>query len=323
MKKILLTFLLLSALPTWAQNMFTPVDVTPPTTISAQCSTPTVGCSAGQWVTAKLGGRGTIGAVMTPSVFTSTLACFFSKDNGINWFQGLIRSGTTESTGGYAVSSSYAASSTITNLACTSLTGAATDVAVVATAAVTNTAVIQLVTSNVASKPIEAIITTKGTQSVNSTGITTQDLKDAGRSFVVISADSVTPAIAETVITFQKNVAGTVTTAQTTYAITAAKTLRLQSLVCSLTAGAAANRVRVAIRLNTGGACVAGSNLLAAAMELTPTYGTATANEGGAYGEMAIPDGLELTGASWNICLTESAAAASGTLTCTLTGYEY
>jgi hypothetical protein len=144
-----------------------------------------------------------------------------------------------------------------------------------------------------------------------------------GRTFIVLGADGVTPAISDTVITFAKNVNGAVTGSQTTYAITAGKTLRIQSICASLTAGAAANRVAVRVRLNTGGACVAGSGLLLPAFELAPNYGTATAAEGGASGCMTIPDGLELSGTNWNICLSESATAASGTLTAALVGFEY
>lgn len=150
-----------------------------------------------------------------------------------------------------------------------------------------------------------------------------REKKDFNRNFVSLGADGVTPAIAETLITFSKNVNGTVTAAQTSYAITAGKTLRLQSICASMTAGAAANRIRVAVRLNTGGACVAGSGLLLPAIELAPAFGTAAAAEGGASGCVTIPDGLDLAGVTWNVCLTENATAASGTLTANLIGFEY
>jgi len=152
-----------------------------------------------------------------------------------------------------------------------------------------------------------------------------RDIKDgAGRSFVVIGADGVTPAIAETVITFSQNKAGTVTAGLTSYTITANKILRIQSINCAFTAGATANIVRPHLRYNTGGACVAGSNLLLPICELAPGFGTATATEGESSCSVTVPDGLEISGDGTKaICLAESAIAATGTLTCNLVAYEY
>jgi hypothetical protein len=67
---------------------------------------------------------------------------------------------------------------------------------------------------------------------------------DVGRTFVALGADGVTPAIAETVITFSQNKNGTITGSATSYTITSGKTLRIQAICPSFTAGAAANRVR-------------------------------------------------------------------------------
>jgi hypothetical protein len=148
---------------------------------------------------------------------------------------------------------------------------------------------------------------------------------DVGRTFVALGADGVTPAIAETVITFSQNKNGTITGSATSYTITSGKTLRIQAICPSFTAGAAANRVRVALRLNTAGACVAGSGLLVPVAELAPGYGTAAASEGGVFGGCAVfPDGLEISGNGTKaICLTENAVAASGQLTVNLVAFEY
>jgi hypothetical protein len=149
---------------------------------------------------------------------------------------------------------------------------------------------------------------------------------DVARTSVLLGADGVTPAIAETVITFTKVIGGgTLTTAQTSYTITSGKTLRIQAICPSFTAGAAANRVRVALRLNTAGACVAGSNLILPVAELAPGYGTAAASEGGVFGGCAVfPDGLEISGNGTKaLCLTENAVAASGQLTVNLVAFEY
>src|SRR5438445_480229 len=152
-----------------------------------------------------------------------------------------------------------------------------------------------------------------------------RDVKDGlSRSSIVIGADGVTPAVAETVITFQTSVNGTVTTGPTSYTITANKILRIQSINCAFTAGATANTVRPHLRFNTGGACVAGSNLLLPICELSPGYGTVTAAEGESSCSVTVPDGLEIAGDGTKaLCLTENAVAASGTLTCNLVAYEY
>jgi hypothetical protein len=295
------------------------------TTISAQCATPASGCSAGQWVPLKLGGRSSVAGVISTSNFSGTLACYFSKDNRATWFTGLIRNSTVDypnTSSGYTTTIVLAANTATTTIACLSTYGGSTDVALVSTAAVTNTLTAVLTASNTQASLLNTLISIRGQQAIGG-GLSVQEIKDAGRTFVVLGADGVTPAISDTLITFSKNVGGTVTATQTTYAITSGKTLRLQSLCASLTAGAAANIARVRLRLNTAGACLAGSGLLLPALELAPQYGTAAASEGWAAGCVPIPDGLELTGASWNICLSESAVAASGTLTVNLIGYEY
>lgn len=165
--------------------------------------------------------------------------------------------------------------------------------------------------------PVSLPTLTKGTQGAN--GASVQDLKDAGRSRVTLTADRVTPAVSETLVTFVKDVAGTATAAQTTYSVTAGKTLRVQAVFVGLanTSTVSAN-VRVAIRENTGGACTAAST---AAVMLQVAAGAVAANEG-ANGSLPIPDGLEFPAAD-SVCISAIAAAITDTLTVTVVGYEY
>lgn len=306
-----------------ADNSFQPQASVGPVTISGQCLTPAAGCPAGTAVTIPLGGRNSVSAQVVTSNFTGTLAPFVSMDGGATWYSALARTSTSpySNPGAAASSTTFSASTTTTVMSLVLTYAGVTDVMFASTAPVTNTLTVQAIASNTNPNPFGALISAKGTQAAAAAQV--QEMKDASRSFVVLGADGVTPAIAETLITFSQNKAGTVTGSATSYAITSTKTLRLESLTCSLTAGAATNRVRVAVRLNTAGACTAASGLLMPAMELSPAYGTAAASQGGAFGSIQFPDGLELTGASWNVCLSESAAAASGTLTCTLVGFEY
>jgi hypothetical protein len=295
-------------------------------TISAQCSTPASGCSAGQWVTKQIGGRNTISGTITPAVFTGTLACYFSQDSQVTWAQGLIRSSTNNqvsTTNSYQTTVAFAASSTTNFVSCLNPFGGATDVAVVSTAAVTNTAAVVLTLSNSAPRILDGALSAKGAASAGSY-LDVQEAKDVNRSFIAVDIDSYTLTAADAVMTFSKNVAGTVTGAQTTYAITAGKTLRLQELHCTLRqTGATAASAVVRLRLNTGGACVVGSGLVQS-MQLTAPVGTTAAELGtGAPGMIDFPDGFELSGASWNICLSAIGSSANGTLVCGLTAYEY
>lgn len=290
-------------------------------TLNAVCSTPATGCAAGTGLAIPLGGRSTAGLQLNSTAFNGTITPYVSWDGGVNW------KATTLRNNGDQVATATASSVALNETAIRWLVanipwGVATDVMFAVTTYTSGSTIAVITGSNVASKFGDSVSTTKGVQT--SLAIPTQDFKDSGRSYVAIGADGVTPAIAETVITFTKVVADTSTAAQTSYTITNAKTFRIQSICASFTAGATANRVRVAVRLNTGGACVAGSNILLPVAELAPNYGTATAAEGGASVCMPIPDGLEIAGNGTKaICLSESATAAAGTLTMTLVGYEY
>lgn len=170
---------------------------------------------------------------------------------------------------------------------------------------------------------VEAIQTlTKGTQ--GGTGFSTQALKDAGRTYVALTADAVTPAaITDTLITFVKNVGGTETTGQTTYTVTTGKTLRLQALLITFAqSGTTAARVRVYLRATPSGTPTTASPKLAVANVASNGFGTSAANLGGDTVALPFPDGLELA-AGAGLALSALATSANGTLSISLIGYEY
>lgn len=156
-----------------------------------------------------------------------------------------------------------------------------------------------------------------------SSPIPTRDPKDTNRTLISLTADAVTPAASDTLVTVTKLVGDTSTASVTTYQVSSGKTLRLQSLQIQFTSSTTtANKVRVRLRTLVSGACIATSPLVGTWEVALPT-GTLAANQGQNEVEIVWPDGLEFSGATRNVCFSAIAAAANGTLTVTLTGYEY
>lgn len=166
---------------------------------------------------------------------------------------------------------------------------------------------------------------TKGTQ--GATGVSTQDLKDAGRTLVTLTAERVTPILTtDTIISFSKLVGDTVTAAQTTYAVTSGKTLRLQGMHIALTpTSTTLGLLQVRLRTLSSGACTVAAGLKVAVWEVgNPGTATQVANAASQHLDMIFPDGLEFSGATRNICLSANVlGAASQAVTISLFGYEY
>jgi hypothetical protein len=162
----------------------------------------------------------------------------------------------------------------------------------------------------------------KGTQTTRAIGV--QEFKDAGRTRVIFTADAVTPATSETLVTFVKNVGGTATTAQTTYTVTSGKTFRLQAIhVYYAMTSTTLSEVRVAFRENTGGACTAASALAVRLGAGVPaTTATSVNHEAATQADFTIPDGLEFPAAD-SLCMSAVATSTSSGLTVTVVGYEY
>jgi hypothetical protein len=152
----------------------------------------------------------------------------------------------------------------------------------------------------------------------------TRDRTFVARTLVTLTADAVTPAASETLVTVAKLVGDTVTAGVTTYAVTSGKTLRVQAVRVSLTqSSTTVVKVRVRLRTLSSGTCLATSPLVAT-VELGPLTTTATANTATNHATLLIPDGLEFSpGATRNICFSAIATSAAGTLTLTMIGFEY
>lgn len=169
------------------------------------------------------------------------------------------------------------------------------------------------------------IALTKGTQ--GATGFTTQDLKDAGRTLVTLTADNVVPILTtDTIVTMAKLVGDTVTAGVTTYAVTAAKTLRIQNItITQVPSSTTVAQLRVRLRTLSSGACTAAAGVVAGVWSLSSPPGTLAASAGGVETvSIPFPDGIEFSGATRNICFTMNALGAAAQLvTITMVGYEY
>lgn len=193
-----------------------------------------------------------------------------------------------------------------------------------ATAANLNATVVQATPASLQAT-VTHLTLTKGTQ--GSTGVSTQDLKDAGRTLVTLTAERVIPILTtDTIVTFSKLVGDTVTATQTTYAVTSGKTLRLQYMTISLTPSSTTlGVVQVRLRTLSSGACTVAAGVRVAGWEIgNPGTATQVANASNQREDIMFPDGMEFSGATRNICISMNAlAAASQTVTISLVGYEY
>lgn len=159
----------------------------------------------------------------------------------------------------------------------------------------------------------------KGSQSARALG--TQDLKDAGRSAVMITVEALAGAIAEALATLTWSKGYAAVTTGTSYNVTAGKTLRLQALVISFIATTTtANTTRIRLRVNPAGAALLTSALQFSIRIAWPSA-TFIANE--AYTiVIPFPDGIEIPGGG-GLAISHIEAAANGTIDISLSGYEY
>ena len=163
---------------------------------------------------------------------------------------------------------------------------------------------------------------TKGTQ--GATGITTQDLKDAGRNLVTYYTLT---ALATTAVDTLQSLTGTkggVTVAATTTpaVVTAGKTFRVTRVHAAYNIGATTNTAIgyaiVKLRFNTAGAVL-----------ITSPVGfiTGVGSAGTATDDAAIPDGSEFpagTGIGISVQgFSGTAATAIGFVLVAVSGYEY
>jgi hypothetical protein len=140
--------------------------------------------------------------------------------------------------------------------------------------------------------PISAPTLTKGTQG---NGFSTQDLKDAGRVAICLTAEFTFAQTAETLLTMTESRDGGATATFTSKLITSGKRLRIAAIfmeVESLGSGTAPQRAYLRLRVNTAGATIASSPLQGV---WSCVNSTAVVKSGNQVSFM-IPDGLEYLG---------------------------
>jgi hypothetical protein len=160
---------------------------------------------------------------------------------------------------------------------------------------------------------------TKGTQGAS--GYTVQNLKDAGRASIAITAEAVAGSASEAIITHTISRGGAATSTGTSYNVTVGKTFRLTAIVVAFIATTTtANTSRFRLRVNATGAALVTSPLQFS-FRLGWESATFIANEAEAIC-IPIPDGFEVPGGG-GLAITHQEAAANGTLDVSLIGFEF
>ena len=164
---------------------------------------------------------------------------------------------------------------------------------------------------------------TKSTQ--GATGISTQDLKDAGRSNIAITCYRATGIITTEALfaaaTFSKSVDGAAATTGQQFSVTAGKRFRVQTLTVSAFKNAAsASTGKLALRYLAAGGTIDNTSPILTVLDIGSNNAT-TGNYMGPY-NVPVPDGLELI-ASSAFGFTNLCDAVTLLWTITLTGYEY
>ncbi len=164
-----------------------------------------------------------------------------------------------------------------------------------------------------------------GTVSVN-VGLTDAQLratsvpvqvKDSGRVRCLFIFRAVAPATADTLLTLTRSLDSTETTG-TTFAVTAAKRLRITAVAFSLRAGAAAAAfATMTLRTLKGNVLIGSPGILR--LDLGNTAATIG---GSAQATVPLPDGLEFSGTD-QIGVSLAAQAVTNIISITLLGHEY
>ncbi len=166
---------------------------------------------------------------------------------------------------------------------------------------------------------------TKGTQ--GSTGFTTQDLKDAGRTSVMLTASVASTATAETLITLTKSAGLAATTTCSSCSITTGKKFRIQAIAISArnSTGTTTSNVTVNLRGAVGGATTTASPLQQHYVVNVPASAASVL-----FPTLLIPDGFEIDSNSatntYGVTITHpqfSSGTIVVTFDITIVGYEY
>lgn len=163
----------------------------------------------------------------------------------------------------------------------------------------------------------------KGTQ--GTTAEPTQDLKDSGRSKVILSSVKVTSITTEALLTLtQKKGDATVTTG-TSYTVTAGKTLRIQSISMYAEMTTAATAAWVSCRLREGaasGGAVSATSDIVDIVESSTIAVTDVIGMGVPPAIVNFPDGLEIAGGQ-TLGISELALNVDLSVTIVVIGFEY
>ena len=161
---------------------------------------------------------------------------------------------------------------------------------------------------------------TKGTQ--GATGVTTQDLKDAGRTLFSAATviGGVTTVTAEAMLSLVVTRAGVAAAGATTLTVTSGKTLRITKITfSSRSTGATVLSARGALRMQPAAAATVSSPIIDI---FSTTQQAAALAEAGDTLVVTYPDGLEFTGTQ-QIGISQVASAISGAVYVAMTGFEY
>lgn len=170
-----------------------------------------------------------------------------------------------------------------------------------------------------AAVPVSAPVITKGVQGAN--GLTTQDLKDAGRVLKTYNVTGLACSTSEALISLTPYADLVASGAATTFAVTAGKRLRIQSITVTSRATSTVN-VGGVVRLRLlAGTVLVGSPCHASLGCMSSNLATAVIGNAMTY-NVVIPDGLELSG-TMQFGLTQIFSATTATIDVQVTGYEY
>lgn len=176
-----------------------------------------------------------------------------------------------------------------------------------------------VIASDQSAVPVVQPALTKGTQ--GATGVSTQDLKDAGR--VQFSAATVVAGVAgvavEAVLSMVAVRDGVAVAGATTFAVTAGKKLRItHCIVGFISTAAAVVSVRALLRINPTGAAIVTSPII---FPIPLPSAPAVIQQGNIW-SVELPESFEFSG-THQFALSHIGSVATYTLWAALIGYEY
>jgi hypothetical protein len=160
---------------------------------------------------------------------------------------------------------------------------------------------------------------TKGTQ--GSTGFSTQDLKDAGRVLKTYTVSALATVTSEALIQLTPYADLVSASGATTFAVTAAKRLRIQQIIVTVRCTSTVN-VGGIVRLRLlAGTVLVGSPVQGSIGCMGSNLATAVIGNAQTF-SLNFPDGLELSG-TMQFGLTQLFSATTATIDVHVIGYEY